>query len=90
VVVMNSRRAVPGERCTCGRQAVTVFEFGRADGVDGERAPIGYCGIPDGGDRSQPCPFCGGPGPEHGVCPRYRLRPQGTAWERHDDPQAQG
>jgi len=81
-----SRAALPGELCTCGRQAVTVFQF------DG-RAPVGYCGMPDGGSRSGPCPFCGGERHEPGPCPQYRLRPdsaEGTAWERHDDPQAQG
>jgi hypothetical protein len=79
-----TRRALLGELCTCGRQAVEVFEF------DGHRPPIGYCGIPDGGDRAEPCPFCGGGRHHYGACPEYRLRPEGTAWERHDDPQAQG
>ncbi len=35
-------KPLPGERCTCGRPAVTVFlteKFGR----------VGYCGIADGG-----------------------------------------
>jgi hypothetical protein len=84
---MRSRRALPGERCTCGRQAVEVFEF------DGDRPPIGYCGIPDCGNRDDAlrlCPFCGGPRHGYDVCPHYRLRPEGTVWERHDDPQAQG
>jgi hypothetical protein len=76
-----SRAALPGERCTCGRQAVEVFEF------DDGRA-IGYCGIPDGGDRPDPCPFCGAARHEYVSCPQYRLRPEGTAWERHDDPEA--
>jgi hypothetical protein len=66
------RAAQPGERCTCGRQAVTVF-------IRDNGAAIGYCGLPDGGDRSGPCPFCGdqrhsqpwGPAP----CPDYQLRP---------------
>lgn len=68
-----ARAARPGERCTCGRQAVTVFA--RDDGSE-----VGYCGLPDGGDRTGPCPFCGGerhrrswgdPAP----CPQYQLRP---------------
>jgi hypothetical protein len=80
---MATRPALLGELCTCGRQAVEVFEFD-------DRAPIGHCGIPDGGDRSAPCPFCGGPRHEVGGCPQYRLRPEGTAWERHDDPQTRG
>lgn len=67
---MSERAARPGELCTCGRQAVTVF--------DTERGEVGYCGLPDGGDRSGLCPFCceerqpwGDPAP----CPQYRLRP---------------
>jgi hypothetical protein len=63
------RPAAPGERCTCGRQAIVVY-LGSAVG------PTGYCGIADGGDRAGPCPFCGGPRhPEpYGRCPDYRLR----------------
>jgi hypothetical protein len=63
------RPAQPGERCTCGRQAVVVH-LGSVFG------PTGYCGIADGGDQSGPCPFCGGPRhPEpYGRCPHYRLR----------------
>jgi hypothetical protein len=81
--MMTSRLAMPGERCTCGRQAREVFEFD-------DRAPIGYCGISDGGDQEGPCPFCGEQRHDGATCPRYQLRPEGTAWERHDDPQAQG
>jgi hypothetical protein len=64
------RPAAPGERCTCGRQAIVVY-LGSTFG------PTGYCGVPDGGDRAGPCPFCGGPRhPEpDGRCPDYRLRP---------------
>jgi hypothetical protein len=64
------RPAAPGERCTCGRQAIVVY-LGSTFG------PTGYCGIPDGGDRAGPCPFCRGPRhPEpDGRCPAYRLRP---------------
>jgi hypothetical protein len=63
------RPAEPGERCTCGRQAIVVY-LGSVFG------PTGYCGIGDGGDRAGPCPFCGGPRhPEpYGRCPAYRLR----------------
>lgn len=73
------RAAQPGERCTCGRQAVTVFA--REDGTE-----FGYCGLPDGGDRAGPCPFCdqdrhrhpwGDPAP----CPQYRVRPASAAQE---------
>jgi hypothetical protein len=41
----DQRAAQRGERCTCGRQASTVFF--REDGTE-----IGYCGLPDGGDRT--------------------------------------
>jgi hypothetical protein len=68
----SGRPAVPGERCTCGRQAVVIY-LGSVFG------PTGYCGIADGGDQSGPCPFCGGPRHETawgdpGRCPDYRLR----------------
>jgi hypothetical protein len=64
------RPAEPGERCTCGRQAIVVY-LGSVFG------PTGYCGIPDGGDRAGSCPFCGGPRHQepYGRCPDYRLRP---------------
>ena len=64
--------AEPGDRCTCGRPAMLVF-----DTVAGSR---GWCGISDGGDRSGPCPFCGAaerhrtPWGDPAVCPEYRLR----------------
>jgi hypothetical protein len=63
------RPAAPGELCTCGRQAIVVY-LGSVFG------PTGYCGIPDGGEDSGPCPFCGGPRhPEwEGRCAHYRLR----------------
>src|SRR5262249_5968146 len=63
--VSQQRPAVVGERCTCGRQATVVFV---SDGGEG-----GDCGLPDGGDRSRPCLFCGG-GP-----PQGRPRPPGSA-----------
>jgi hypothetical protein len=63
------RPAEPGERCTCGSQAIVV-DLGSIFG------PTGYCGIPDGGEDTGPYPFCGGP--RHleweGRCPHYRLR----------------
>lgn len=47
------RRAQPGELCTCGRQAVTVFsneQFG----------DVGHCGIEGAAFRPVlPCPWCG-------------------------------
>ncbi|BCJ27955.1 hypothetical protein [Actinocatenispora sera] len=68
-----SRDALPGELCTCGRQATAVFStrFGL----------VGSCGIADGGSDVGPCPFCSSPRkhfdelgyPER--CPDYRLRP---------------
>jgi hypothetical protein len=61
------RPALPGERCTCGRQAVVVY-LGSVFG------PTGYCGIADGGDQAGPYPFCGGPRHQSGRCPDYRLR----------------
>ena len=63
------RPAEPGERCTCGRQAIVVH-LGSTFG------PTGYCGIADGGDQTGPCPFCGGPRHRepYGRCPDYRLR----------------
>jgi hypothetical protein len=66
------RPAAPGERCTCGRQAIVVY-LSRIFG------PTGFCGIADGGDRIGPCPFCGGLRHETawgdpGRCPYYRLR----------------
>ena len=61
------RPAEPGERCNCGRQAVTVLfteDFGE----------VGWCGQTDGGDRNGPCPFCGGGRHDWPRCPDYRLR----------------
>jgi hypothetical protein len=66
----SQRPAEPGERCTCGRQAIVVY-------LGSVFEPTGYCGIPDGGDITGPCPFCGGPRHTEtdGRCPYYRLRP---------------
>lgn len=73
--LMGTRLGVPGELCTCGRQAVEVFstEFGL----------VGYCGVADGGNDVGPCPFCSSPRKhfdESGIparCSQYRLRPGG-------------
>ncbi|MFC9891537.1 hypothetical protein [Streptomyces pilosus] len=74
---MNSeeRPAQPGELCTCGRQAVTVFwneKFGDA----------GWCGIDGAAFRPiLPCPWCGADKPHReswgdpARCPDYTLRP---------------
>jgi hypothetical protein len=63
------RPAEPGELCTCGRQAIVVH-------LGSVFRPTGYCGITNGGSRSGPCPFCGGPrhAEPYGRCPNYRLR----------------
>lgn len=68
------RPAKPGDLCTCGRQAVTVFsneQFGDA----------GYCGIEGAAARPVlPCPWCGSSEPhkevwgDPGRCPDYQLR----------------
>ncbi len=71
VTASAERPAEPGELCTCGRPAVTVFLTGRF-------GPVGYCGLPDGGARDGDCPFCGEPRSTHdGRCPAYVLRPGG-------------
>jgi hypothetical protein len=74
---LTQRPAEPGELCTCGRQAVVVY-------LGGEYGPTGDCGIRDGGARSGPCPFCGGPrhGELEGRCPPYRLRLTATPGEK--------
>lgn len=70
---MNERAAEPGELCVCGRPAVVVFVSERE---------VGYCGVPDGGGRTSPCPFCGSPQPHRqpwsdpATCPKYRVRPE--------------
>jgi hypothetical protein len=72
---MNSqqRAAEPGELCTCGRQAVTVFFTDRF-------GDVGYCGIEGAAFRPVlPCPWCGSSEPhkepwgDPGRCPEYRL-----------------
>ncbi len=42
--VTGVRPAIDGERCSCGRPAVTVY-------VTEQFGDVGYCGIPDGGAR---------------------------------------
>lgn len=73
------RPAVPGDLCTCGRQAVVVYTSRPAD-------PVGHCGLDNGGRPANDwCPFCenklrhdaagvNGPIPQGERCPRYRLR----------------
>ena len=67
------RPAEPGELCTCGRQARTVFLTSRW----GE---VGSCDTENSGQRPVlPCPFCGATeayqvGGEIVKCPQYRLR----------------
>ncbi len=72
-----TRAALPGERCTCGRQAVQVF-------VHDDGRETGYCGLPDGGNQSGPCPFCCGerhrqPWGDPAVCPEYSVLPKNQA-----------
>ncbi|MFJ4653919.1 hypothetical protein ACIP5Y_21860 [Nocardia sp. NPDC088792] len=69
------RRALPGERCTCGRQAVEVFIS--------DHGETGYCGLADGGQEG-PCVFCGSEERDHGRCPQYQLR----VGENEEGPQA--
>lgn len=64
---ITQRPAVPGELCTCGRQAREVF-------VHGDGRETGYCGVSDGGEQSGSCPFCGDRRHSIGPCPMYRLR----------------
>lgn len=69
------RLGLPGELCTCGRQAIEVFET--------SHGPVGYCGVSDGGNGVGPCPFRGSPRKHLDSwgfpmrCPQYRLRPVG-------------
>lgn len=63
------RRAEPGELCTCGRPAITVY-------LSDEWGETGYCGVSDGGERG-PCVFCGqekATAHPYTRCPEYRLR----------------
>jgi hypothetical protein len=67
---LSERPAEPGELCTCGRPAITVY-------LAGKFGPTGWCGQADGGNQAEPCPFCGRGRHAH-RCPAYRLRPEGT------------
>ncbi|MGH9062567.1 MAG: hypothetical protein ACRDZQ_15065 [Acidimicrobiales bacterium] len=63
------RRAEPGERCTCGRRAMTVFVT--------DAGEVGWCGLSDGGQKGG-CVFCGDPAGHQGRrCSSYSLRPTG-------------
>lgn len=72
------RPALPGELCTCGRQARTVFHTSRW-------GDVGSCDIEGSGQRPiLPCPFCGATeahttesGSEVVECPQYQLQPAG-------------
>lgn len=70
------RPAQPGELCTCGRQAITVFPATEQFG------DVGHCGIEGAAFRPVlPCPWCGTSKPhlepwgDPGRCPEYTLRP---------------
>lgn len=71
---VTERPAEPGEVCTCGRPAVKVL-------LGGKFGATGWCGLNDGGDRTGPCPFCGGHRHE-GRCPQYRLRLEPAGGDR--------
>lgn len=69
------RPAAGGELCTCGRQAVIVYQTE-------EYGDVGHCGIEGAAtDPVLPCPWCGATeahtaswgDPQR--CPQYRLRP---------------
>lgn len=86
---MTEREAQPAEHCACGRQAVIVF-------VRDNGSEVGYCGLPDGGERTGPGPFCGRerhrqPWGDPAPCPPYRLRPQPeeSAWVFVDEDMAE-
>jgi hypothetical protein len=66
--------AQPGELCTCGRQAVTVYSTE-------QYGDVGHCGIDGAASRPVlPCPWCGTSEPhkqpwgDPTKCPDYRLR----------------
>ncbi|MFD9249601.1 hypothetical protein [Streptomyces bottropensis] len=73
--MIDERPAVPGELCTCGRQAIVVY-------VTAEHGEVGHCGIEGAAFRPVlPCPWCGATEPhtvpwgDPGRCPQYTLRP---------------
>lgn len=67
------RPALPGELCTCGRQARTVF-------ITRRWGEVGSCDTENSGQQPVlPCPFCGATeahqvGGEIVKCPQYQLR----------------
>lgn len=71
-----TRPAEPGELCTCGRQAVTVYPTH-------DYGDVGHCGQDGAGMRPVlPCPWCGAT-KAHTTswgdpvrCPGYTLRPK--------------
>lgn len=68
------RPAQPGELCTCGRQAITVF-------LTASHGEVGYCGIRNA-RRITPCVFCGEDETrDFERCPEYRIRPVASAGE---------
>ncbi len=77
----SERPALPGDLCTCGRQAVTVF-------INQEFGEVGYCGI-EGASFNPvlPCPFCSSSSPHRqpwgdpDKCPQYTVRPTDSAGE---------
>lgn len=69
------RVARPGELCTCGRAAVTVF-------ISEEYGEVGYCGIEgSAANPVLPCPWCSSVEPhkqswgDPAKCPEYQIRP---------------
>lgn len=73
------RPAEPGELCTCGRQAVTVYPTH-------DYGDVGHCGTEGAAFQPVlPCPWCGATKP-HATswgdpvrCPGYTLRPKPEA-----------
>lgn len=70
------REANPGELCTCGRDAVTVYSFSG-------RGEMGWCGLSSALPPVVPCRFCGSDEAHRTAwgdlekCPRYQLVPAG-------------
>ena len=63
------RPAKPGEYCTCGKAAITVF-------LGGPFGPTGYCGKPETRrEFAAPCPWCGESKMTHASsrCPKYTI-----------------
>lgn len=78
VALMSERPAIPGELCTCGRQALVVYVFEDEDKV----REIGWCGLSNV-STLLPCRFCGSEVPHRSSwgdsekCPDYQLVPAG-------------